>query len=188
MSLVPAFEIGIWNAWIFMAYLLLSIVPLIYIADKKDVPPVKDTSLSRISKMLATSSKLFLLPAMIYSVFLPLKLGTAWFYAGLPITLIGLAGYTLVLVNWATTPPSSQICRGLYRYSRHPMYLTMFTFLLGLSIATASWVLLLFFIVFVVGCAVFTNVEEQSCLEKYGDAYREYMNKTPRWLGIPKKG
>jgi len=29
-------------------------------------------------------------------------------------------------------------------------------------------------------------VEERFCLEKYGDAYREYMNRTPRWIGIPK--
>jgi protein-S-isoprenylcysteine O-methyltransferase Ste14 len=28
--------------------------------------------------------------------------------------------------------------------------------------------------------------EERWCLEKYGDAYREYMNRTPRWIGLPK--
>jgi len=28
--------------------------------------------------------------------------------------------------------------------------------------------------------------EERFCLKQYGDTYREYMNKTPRWLGIPK--
>jgi len=30
--------------------------------------------------------------------------------------------------------------------------------------------------------------EEHFCLEKYGDAYREYIDKTPRWLGLPKSG
>jgi len=115
-----------------------------------------------------------------------MKLGTAWFYVGLPITLIGLIAYTIVLVNWATTPLDNQVSRGLYRYSRHPMYVTMFVFFLGLSIVTASWVLLLLFIVLVVGCVVFVNVEEQSCLQIYGDSYRKYMIKTPRWIGIPK--
>jgi len=186
MSLVPAFEIGVWNAWIFMAYLLLSVVVLMYIAIKKDSPSVQETGLSRVSMMFATSSKLFLLPIMIYSLFLPLKLGTVWFYVGLPITLIGLIGYTLVLINWGITPLDNQVSRGLYRYSRHPMYFTMFIFLLGLGIITASWVLLLFFVVFVVGCVVYANVEEQSLLDKYVNTYREYMNKTPRWIGIPK--
>jgi protein-S-isoprenylcysteine O-methyltransferase Ste14 len=188
MSWVPAFDIGVWNAWIFMAYLLFSFVPFSYIAIKKNSPSVKETALSRISMMFATSSKLFLLPVMIYSLFLPLKLGTVWFYIGLPVTLLGLAGYTMVLANWATTPLDNQVSRGLYRHSRHPKYVTMFVFMLGLSIITASWVLFLFFIIFVVGCAVYTNVKEQSCAEKYGDSYREYIAKTPRWMGISKTG
>jgi len=28
--------------------------------------------------------------------------------------------------------------------------------------------------------------EERFCLEKYGEAYREYIDKTPRWMGLPK--
>jgi protein-S-isoprenylcysteine O-methyltransferase Ste14 len=32
----------------------------------------------------------------------------------------------------------------------------------------------------------FAPLEEQSCLEKYGDAYREYMDRTPKYIGIPK--
>ena len=186
MSLIPAFEIGVWNAWIFMAYLLLSIIPFMYIAIKKGVPSVEESGLSGVAKIFASSSKVLLFPAMVYSIFLPMKLGTAWFYVGLSITLIGLIAYTIVLVNWATTPLDNQVSRGLYRYSRHPMYVTMFVFLLGLGIVTASWVLLLLFIVFVVGCVVFVNVEEQGCLQKYGDSYREYMSKTARWIGIPK--
>ncbi|GAJ10338.1 unnamed protein product, partial [marine sediment metagenome] len=147
---------------------------------------VEESGLSRVARIFASSSKLLLFPAIVYSIFLPMKLGTAWFYVGLPITLIGMIAYTIVLVNWATTPLDNQVFGGLYRYSRHPMYVTMFVFLLGLGIVTASWVLLLLFIIFVVGCVVFVNVEEQSCLDKYGDAYREYMDRTPRWIGIPK--
>ena len=28
--------------------------------------------------------------------------------------------------------------------------------------------------------------EERGCLETYGEEYREYLDKTPRWIGIPK--
>lgn len=186
MSAIPAFEIGVWNAWIFMAYLLLSFIPFFYIAIKKQSPSVKETGLSKISNMFASSSKLLLFPAMIYSIFLPIKLGTVWFYVGLPVTLIGLIAYTVVLANWFTSSLDNQVSGGLYRYSRHPMYVAFFFFLIGLGIATASWILLLFFIIFVVGCAVYADVEEKSCLDKWGDAYREYMKRTPRWIGIPK--
>jgi protein-S-isoprenylcysteine O-methyltransferase Ste14 len=67
------------------------------------------------------------------------------------------------------------------------MYVTSFLVFLGVSIATASWLFVLFLIIFTVGAAAFTDFEEQGCLEQYGDAYREYMNRTPRWIGIPKE-
>jgi protein-S-isoprenylcysteine O-methyltransferase Ste14 len=31
-------------------------------------------------------------------------------------------------------------------------------------------------------------VEERFLLEKYGESYREYMERTPRWIGVPKSG
>jgi protein-S-isoprenylcysteine O-methyltransferase Ste14 len=31
-------------------------------------------------------------------------------------------------------------------------------------------------------------VEEPFLIEKYGVTYREYMNRTPRWIGIQKSG
>ena len=29
--------------------------------------------------------------------------------------------------------------------------------------------------------------EERHLLKLYGDVYRDYMNRTPRWIGIPKQ-
>jgi hypothetical protein len=60
--------------------------------------------------------------------------------------------------------------------------------LLGVSIISASWVFLLFTIISGVGATrpYFVKIEEAQCLGHYGDAYREYMNRTPRWIGIPK--
>jgi protein-S-isoprenylcysteine O-methyltransferase Ste14 len=131
-------------------------------------------------------SKFIFFAAVIYSIFLPLKLATIWFYTGLPITLIGLATLSYVMINWANTPPGKPVTKGLYRYSRHPMYVTEVLFLLGVSIASASWIFLLFPIIIAAGAAYFIKMEEAFCLGHYGAAYREYMNKTPRWIGIPK--
>ena len=27
--------------------------------------------------------------------------------------------------------------------------------------------------------------EERGCLERFSDVYRDYMNRTPRWIGLP---
>jgi len=88
--------------------------------------------------------------------------------------------------NFVTTPLDKPVIKGIYRYSRHPMYLTMFLMLLGAGIASASWIFLLFSVVDIIMPHLFVEVEERYCLDKYGDAYRGYMNRTPRWIGMPK--
>jgi protein-S-isoprenylcysteine O-methyltransferase Ste14 len=190
MSSMPAFELGLWNAWIFMVPALLDLLLCMGFMMKKGAPggPAHVPCKSKATLVVASLSKFIIFPAAIYSVFLPIKLGTMWFYAGLPIALLGLVGTILVLVDWAYTPAGEPITRGIYRYSRHPMYVTMILVLLGVSIISASWVFLLFTIIALVGLTrpYFVKIEEAQCLGHYGAAYREYMNRTPRWIGLPK--
>jgi protein-S-isoprenylcysteine O-methyltransferase Ste14 len=186
MTAIPAFQIGIWNAWIFMPYLFL----LIIFADrfKKGENPgnTEIDALSKTGRRIFNFSFQVLLIAIIYSIFLPLKLGALWFYIGLPIALIGLAVLTLVMINYTTTPWDKPITKGLYHYSRNPMYITTALFLLGVGIASASWLFLLLSLIFIILTAFRAINEEHYCLKKYGDAYREYMNRTPRWIGKAK--
>ena len=58
--------------------------------------------------------------------------------------------------------------------------------IIGTGIACASWVFLPLGIVMMSLMNISAVHEERFCLEKYGDAYRDYMNRTPRWIGIPK--
>jgi protein-S-isoprenylcysteine O-methyltransferase Ste14 len=164
-----------------------------YFDDKKGAPggpvrAVQRACKSKTTLLVASFSKFIYFPAVIYSFFLPLQLGSIWFYVGLLITLIGLVGTTLVLVDWVNTPASEPVTRGIYRYSRHPMYVTEAIIFLGVSIISASWVFLLITIIFGVGVTrpYSVKVEEAQCLGHYGTAYREYMKRTPRWIGIPK--
>ncbi len=189
MVLMPAFEIGIWNAWIFMLYYILTL-PLLRLInkaalEKSDVAALRN-KYSKTEKRMVDFYQLSYVLLLIYSVFLPLKLGTTWFYVGLPICLLGLIMLTVAMVNTATTPLDEPFTRGLYRYSRHPIYLTQILMFIGGGIASASWVFLLFSILRTIASFMLVTPEERFCLERYGDAYREYMNKTPRWIGIPK--
>jgi protein-S-isoprenylcysteine O-methyltransferase Ste14 len=190
MSLIPEFELGLWNAWVFMVPSLLLMLLCLLLMTKKGAPggPARVPCKSKTTLLVASLSKIIYFPAVIYSVFLPLQLGKTWFYAGLPITLIGLVGSIAVLVSWATTPAGQPVIRGIYRYSRHPMYVTMVLLFLGVSIISASWVFLLLTIISGVGVTrpYFVKIEEAQCLGHYGAAYREYMNRTPRWIGIPR--
>jgi len=41
-------------------------------------------------------------------------------------------------------------------------------------------------VIYLVLAHIVTITEESSTLEKYGDSYRKYVERTPRWIGIPK--
>jgi len=191
MSLVPAFEIGIWNAWILMILMLLTYVPG-QLINKEALNKVNEgwaaKQWSRIERLAANSTHVIIIPlTIIYSVFLPLKLGTVWLYVGIPICFIGLIMNLMVGINIATIPFDKEpIARGVYRFSRHPAYFGGFLFYLGIGIACASWVFLLLAVAWLVLWFIAVPAEERSLLEKYGDAYRKYMSKTPRWVGIPR--
>ena len=186
MSLVPAFEVGVWNAWLLMLPLVL--IPLIMAPIKKGLFKKTESTanLSKAEKRVFVFSKVFLALSFLYSIFLPLKLGTLWFYVGLPISLLGIAMYIVVSVNIANTPVGEPVTTGLYRYSRHPMYVASFPALVGAGIASASWLFLLLAILVTVTHFVNGIFEERLCLEAYGSVYQKYLNRTPRWIGMPK--
>jgi len=117
---------------------------------------------------------------------LPLKLGTVWFFAGFLIYLLGAIIETMAMLDFFTTAVDKPVTKGVYCFSRNPMYFGMFLIFGGTGIACVSWVFLLLTAVFIILFHIGVVSEERSCLQKYGNAYREYMNRTPRWIGIPK--
>jgi protein-S-isoprenylcysteine O-methyltransferase Ste14 len=191
MSLMPAFKIGIWNAWILQVIFYLSMfIPNLFLdkeAKKKSkgmsqFPPFKKTT-----NILAVSTHAVIMPVvLIYSIFLPLKLGTAWLYAGLLIFAAALVISTAALFNIASGPADKPITKGMYKISRHPMYFSGFLMLIGVGISCASWVVLLLAAIWIVFWQIAVPEEEKFLIEKYGDNYRNYLKRTPRWIGLPK--
>jgi len=188
MSLVPEFEIGIWNAWILMVWLLVPffLEPLNIIPKGREQDSNLAAELNKLQKSTFLAFHIIFLLMVIYSIFLPIKLGTVWFYSGLSIYLLGFILYVMVFVGFATTSPNKPVTKGIYRYSRHPMYITSFVVFIGMGIASASWLFLLLSFLFIILVYYSVVSEERFCLKYYGNSYREYMNKTPRWIGIPK--
>jgi protein-S-isoprenylcysteine O-methyltransferase Ste14 len=194
MSLIPAFEIGVWNAWILqvLSFLILSTPNILMSKEEKErvnrgSESAALSKLSKHEKWLALSTHFVIMPLVfIYSIFLPLKIGTAWLYVGLPIIALALIMSLIATYDFAATPLGEPVTSGIYRISRHPFYLSGFLLYAGTGIACASWVLLLGAILWIVFWQISVPGEERFLLERYGDAYREYMNRTPRWIGIPK--
>lgn len=187
MSLMPAFEIGLWNAWIFIICILLP--PIISIIVGKGKASSKRLNVStpiKHEKLLNVISTAIVVAAIIYSIFLPLQLGKVWFFIGLVIFLIALVISLLATFFVQTTPTDKPFTKGPYRYSRHPYYVAQTLIFLSIAIASVSWVFLMLTVIMGIFHLICAPAEEQYCLKRYGKDYEEYMNRTPRWIGIPK--
>jgi protein-S-isoprenylcysteine O-methyltransferase Ste14 len=85
--------------------------------------------------------------------------------------------------------PKQLVVRGLYHYTRNPMYLGVLTVLLGWVALTRALGLLLY-AACVGGCfQLFVVYYEEPHLTKlFGDAYREYQARVGRWLPRVRRG
>jgi len=189
LFLVPAFKIGIWNAWIFMSVFLLQMLAIMFIdkrVRKRSHIPI-EARLNKLERYAGIIGNLIWLLALGYSVFLPLQPGTTWFYIGLSVFIIGLTLLALATFNFVTTPIDQLITKGVYNFSRHPMYLATFFICLGSGIATISWLFIFFSIIMALCFYQEALIEERYCLNKFNNDYQEYINRTPRWIGIPQR-
>ncbi len=91
MSLIPEFELGLWNAWILTLPFLLLWLSFIFL--NKERMEDEQAAWKRVDKKMKKSNitvQLTFFGALIYSVFLPLKLETTLLWIGLFIYMIGI--------------------------------------------------------------------------------------------------
>ncbi|MCK5342329.1 MAG: hypothetical protein KAR20_02935, partial [Candidatus Heimdallarchaeota archaeon] len=123
MTSATTIEIGIWNAWIFMSTFIIQMMVMIFagkdIKERSHVPTgAKRTTLEKYTGIIAN---FIWLVALGYCVFLPLLLGTIWFYIGFSIFILGSSLLFFSTSNFITTPVDQMIRKGVYKFSRHPM-------------------------------------------------------------------
>jgi protein-S-isoprenylcysteine O-methyltransferase Ste14 len=188
MSAVPGFDLGLWNAWWFLAYYMAH--PLLMMALDRDMAKKmeSDEESSGIRERVLMAVLMgSLVAAFGYSIGCPLRTGTWWFYLGVPFAVGGLLLFTVAMLNIAHTPLGQPFTTGLYRFSRHPMAVWGGLGLIGAGIASASWLLLLLVVISQAAYFLGVDAEERHCLATYGDAYRTYRERTPKYLGFPRR-
>jgi protein-S-isoprenylcysteine O-methyltransferase Ste14 len=76
---------------------------------------------------------------------------------------------------------------GLYRYSRNPQLVGGFIFIVGYAMLWPSWTGALWASMWLVIAHLMVRGEEVHLENVFGDKYRDYCVRTPRYLGLPKK-
>ena len=86
-------------------------------------------------------------------------------------------------VEWVRTP-SYLLVSGPYKFTRNPMYLAELVLWLGWALFYGSVIVFIGFVCWWVMMNFIAVPREERELEtRFGDAYREYTRKVPRWLG-----
>ena len=80
-------------------------------------------------------------------------------------------------------PPRRLVVRGLYGFVRNPMYLGVGAAFLGeVAFTTALWLAAYAAVVFVIWHPFVVYYEEPRLTQLFGDEYRPYCARVPRWL------
>ena len=80
-------------------------------------------------------------------------------------------------------PPRELVVRGLYRYVRNPMYLSVTAIVLGEFLLTGSRPLLVYWVVWFVVVNLFViGYEEPTLRRRFGESYERYTRDVGRWL------
>lgn len=85
---------------------------------------------------------------------------------------------------WTGRRQPHLVTSGPYRYSRNPQYVAYFLFLLGYALigrTVLAWVALVLYWLVV---HLIVLIEEEHLERTFGDAYRAYKQRTPRYLVI----
>jgi len=123
----------------------------------------------------------------------------SWSALPIPVWLrwIGLAvaGFGGALLAWTfhclgknltdtvvTRKEHSLVTTGPYRWVRHPFYTACAIGLVGGSLVTANWFILLTASIVFAFLVARTSIEEEKLVERFGDEYRDFMKGVGRFL------
>ena len=107
---------------------------------------------------------------------------SVFFYAGIAIYLLGLALCAISMRGFARPDANGMNTKGLYRYSRNPMYVAYFVCFWGIAFLTKSMIFFLILVMFQTAAHWIILSEERWCLEKFGKSYQDYQDRVRRYI------
>lgn len=115
----------------------------------------------------------------------------AWIrLAGVPVAAAGLALFKWMFLHLGLNVTSTSMPRaeatlvtsGPYRRVRHPMYSTVILLVAAASLLTANVIVALGGLGMFTLLAARSRIEEERLVERFGDAYRTYQQRTGRFI------
>jgi protein-S-isoprenylcysteine O-methyltransferase Ste14 len=185
MKIFPEFQLGILNGWIPVLLYFIGLIFSVSLYSKESriwlFNNPKDER-KRVLLLIRLCGQLATIAYIVMMIFTPLHINNPIFIVGAVIYIIGYIFEMSALHYFRIAPINQPVVVGLYKVSRNPQWLGLFLVLLGSAIATRIW--LYIGMVIIVGFVYHIQIldEEEACIEKYGDSYREYTKRIPRYF------
>jgi protein-S-isoprenylcysteine O-methyltransferase Ste14 len=183
MELTPALELGLLNGWILLIIEFVIEGGLLLVFPKTVLTRLFDRSgWSTRQKVFTILGKVLSLVCLVLIALTPLHINANVFIVGMLLYGISLAGLVVAMLNYKDTPLDQPVSKGVYMFSRHPQIVAVTIVFVGICLAIGSW-LALFTLLMSRGLQHFGILaEEEICLKRYGESYRAYMEKVPRYF------
>lgn len=183
MEWFPDLKIGWLNGWIPVILLSLTDIILFRVFPDEVVKRLFDRSGWSYKQITFTViGKVIVLGCLVLLFFSPLKMGSIVFPVGAILVVVGMSGLVKALFDFRNTPLDEPVSRGIYKISRHPQIVMSSIVLFGGCIATGSWLAILLWVLARVFSHFGILAEEEVCLQKYGESYRQYLDSVPRYF------
>ena len=76
------------------------------------------------------------------------------------------------------------VSKGLFRISRNPVFVGMIMMGLGMALAANNWWSWCAWLAFMASCHFQVSIEERHLAVNFGEPYRDFKAKIPRWIGF----
>jgi len=128
------------------------------------------------------------IPGRLGALVLPVPLGLRWLGLGVGAAAVPLILWVMRSIGNNVSPSSATregatlVTHGPYRYVRHPLYTVGLLMFLGLALAAQSLWLLVIVALIAGWLPSRVRHEERSLIAAHGNAYRDYIRTTGRFL------
>jgi protein-S-isoprenylcysteine O-methyltransferase Ste14 len=185
MDLLPTLQVGVLNGWIPLTIYFIGLILSVSLYSREArvwlFNNPKDENMG-VFMFIRLFGQLAMVAYILMMVFTPMRIGNPVFFEGATVFFIGFILEMSALYYFRKMPVGQPVVKGPYRASRNPQWLGLFLALLGSAIAVGIW--LYIGLVILVGIIYHQQIldEEKACIKKYGESYREYMKRMPRYF------
>ena len=182
MYIYPPIKLSLLNGLILILPMLVlrfglpALVRKEALADLDYFPPVHGPERTALRIYFATNIFLIFSPSLArLQSSQPLSaLGWVIYFCGLSVMALALFHFSASSGHLAK--------KGIYRFSRNPMYIGYFMIYIGIALLIGSWFHLAMTFVYQIAVHWLILSEERWCLEKFGESYESYYRQVRRYI------